>query len=282
MKIAIIGYGTVGKALHKLIYPRNQIGILDEWREVMEGEQFITLRHKYDIQQFNPDIIFICVPTPTIDGEHKVDDVLSYVEELKDFPGLLVVKSTVTVDVVERILSIRPTTTFWPEFLREDNADQDMKWPTIIPIGAPSTLQFDYLEKFIRVETEIMTERGIDRKHTLIRHVGPKESSYIKYAVNTFLATKVVFFHQFYSWMKARGDEAMYPDITRILAEEPRLGNSHFAAPGKHGLGYAGSCLPKDVEALIQSQAGMGPYGEDMLSLLVSVHTENKEMREDK
>lgn len=271
MNIAIIGYGFVGNALFSVIrsHKREQVTIVDPLYFDTTLEEALTK---------NPEIIFLCLPTPTVEGYCDDALVINHVERLKDYSGCLIVKSTVPPSTVEKIQKIRPTTIIWPELLRESNAARDILWPDIIVVGAPSDMQFQYVANFIMNETEIHWNKNpsLHPPNSKIWKVSPKEASFFKYAVNSFLATKVLFFHQMFQWMETRGDGASYEMLTKLLSAEGRVGDSHLKAPGEHGLGYAGSCLPKDVEALLNQV-----YHKDGTSfpLLNEVHEINKQQR---
>jgi UDPglucose 6-dehydrogenase len=271
MKIAIIGFGFVGKALHSVLKDKMRFNalIVDPALSDMTFESAIA---------DNPDIVFLCLPTPTIDG--KCDDSLiaHYITKLKDFPGMVVIKSTVPPSTVDWVMTVRPTTVIWPELLREEFAQHDIKFPTIIVVGAPSDLQYQYIFNFIRKETDIFHHTGqYPHEITKIRRCTPIEASMFKYAVNAFLATKVLFFHQFYQWMQRSWPDASYETITKLLVDEGRIGSTHMKAPGEHGLGFSGSCFPKDVEALLNQI-----YHNDLTTfpLLNEVQIQNKQLRD--
>ena len=75
-------------------------------------------------------------------------------------------------------------------------------------------------------------------------------ASMVKYCINSFLATKVTFMNEMYDVLKAaKGTD--WPTFTKIITNDPRIGNTHMKVPGNDGQrGYAGSCFPKDTNAL--------------------------------
>lgn len=273
MKIAIIGYGFVGQALHSVLKRSSTPGPL-----ILDPALDHTFIGGVDGLLLNePDIIFLCLPTPTVDG--KCDDslIIEHAEKLKDWAGCLVIKSTVPPSTVEHILKIRPSTVIWPELLREAQASRDMQWPSVIVVGAPTKMHFNFIVKFIKEHTEIHWNKApYPHENSKIRHVKPVEASIFKYTVNSFLATKTVFFHQMQRWMETSGRGESYDVVTKLLVEEGRIGQTHMQAPGEHGYGYAGSCFPKDVEALLDQV-----YHEDVTSfpLLNEVNVQNKQLR---
>jgi len=75
-------------------------------------------------------------------------------------------------------------------------------------------------------------------------------ASMVKYCINSFLATKVTFMNEMYDVLRAaKGTD--WQTFTKIIANDPRIGNTHMKVPGNDGQrGYAGSCFPKDTNAL--------------------------------
>jgi UDPglucose 6-dehydrogenase len=236
--IGIIGYGFVGQALGSVLQDNFQV--VDFACE--RGIDFDTL------MSMNPTTIFICVPTPTtVEG---CDDsiVMHYIERLVSYNCVVIVKSTIPPSTIDKIMEVRPSTVIWPELLRERHAKQDMRQPSLIVVGAKDK------EIFADVQQFIMECTSIEIIPQLIRHVTPKEASLFKYTVNTFLATKVLFMHQMSIFAESIGVE--WDNVADVLALEGRVGKSHLRAPGEHGLGFAGTCFPKDTKALAEDAKG--------------------------
>ena len=101
-------------------------------------------------------------------------------------------------------------------------------------------------------------------------------ASLIKYTINSWLATKVVFFNELYKLQKASSSAVSWVQFTDMLTRDPRVGNSHMKVPGPDGeFGFGGHCFPKDTEALIN-------YAQSKnikLSLLEKAVSKNKKMR---
>lgn len=76
------------------------------------------------------------------------------------------------------------------------------------------------------------------------------DASFVKYGINTFLATKLTFFNEFYDAVKDFGGN--YGRISNAIGTDPRIGHSHTRVPGFDGKrGFGGACFPKDVSAFI-------------------------------
>ena len=81
-----------------------------------------------------------------------------------------------------------------------------------------------------------------------INIMGPIEASFTKYAINTFLATKVTFFNQLYDATVSMG--ANFNHIVAAIDADPRMGSTHMKVPGFDGKrGFGGACFPKDTKA---------------------------------
>lgn len=259
--VGIIGHGFVGSAL---AYTLDVAPIIVDPRY---GNTTVE-----DLLASSPDFIFLCVPTPT--NENGCDDslVLTYAKQLRNYPGTLIIKSTVPPSTVEHVLEVRSqegcaSTVFWPEFLREDHAIEDILNPELTVLGSKNTEDATRMLAFIETFSSIVVKQPF--------YVEPVAASIFKYAVNSFLATKVVFVHQLQQWMQERGNASEWPAVQLLLENEPRIGSSHLEAPGKHGYGYAGSCFPKDVAALLRQ----AEHDSSALPLLEQVRKQNDDLR---
>ena len=199
------------------------------------------------------DAVFIAVGTPSRRGDGHAD--LSFVfaaakeiaSSLKGYT-LIVTKSTVPVgtgrQVAEIIREIRPTADFDvcsnPEFLREGAAINDFMRPDRVVIGADS----DRARKIMR---EIY--RPLFLRETPIVFTDLETSELIKYAANSFLATKITFINEIADLCEKVGADVH--DVAKGIGLDGRIG-SKFLHPGP---GYGGSCFPKDTLALVQTAA---------------------------
>ena len=202
------------------------------------------------------DAVFIAVGTPTRPGGGHAD--LSYVHgaakeiaEAMDGYTVVVTKSTVPVgtgDEVERIIrETRPDADFDvvsnPEFLREGAAINDFMRPDRVVIGTDSERAQDVMRRLYRplylIETPILfTSR--------------RTSELIKYAGNTFLATKITFINEMADLCEKVGADVH--DVAKGIGLDGRIGRK-FLHPGP---GYGGSCFPKDTLALVHTAQDYG------------------------
>ena len=198
----------------------------------------------YQETVLNADIIFICVGTPAKrDGSYNLDYVFSAAKSIaKNLKKktLIVVKSTVppeTNEAVKKTIKKNTTIPFevasCPEFLREGSAVNDCLHPLRIVIGVESNWAKKLL---LELHQSIKAPKLV---------CDPNSAQMIKYAANAFLATKISFIN-----LIARLCDQIGADIKRVtegLGLDPRIGKQFLNA----GLGYGGSCFPKDTWALI-------------------------------
>jgi len=193
------------------------------------------------------EVVFICVGTPSKkDGDTDLSYVFSAAESIgKNLGGgytVVVVKSTVppgtTEKVAEVISDVAQSTARFdlvdsPEFLAEGSAVKDTLNPSRIVIGANS-------EKPVRLLKKLFSS---SKSPLVICDI--RSAELIKYASNAFLATKVSFINEI-----AQIAERVGADVTKVsegMGLDDRIGPKFLRA----GLGYGGSCFPKDVESLL-------------------------------
>ena len=197
------------------------------------------------------EAVFIAVGTPSRRGDGHAD--LSYVfQAAEDIARhaegytVVVTKSTVPVgtgrEVMKRIKAVRPDADIEiasnPEFLREGSAIEDFKRPDRVVIGADTE----------RAAQAVGTlYRPLFLRDTPIIYTSLESAVLIKYAANTFLATKITFINEFADLCEKVGADVQ--DVAKGIGLDGRIGSKFLHA----GPGYGGSCFPKDTEALVRS-----------------------------
>ena len=187
----------------------------------------------------------MAVPTPQSEsGECNTEILEGVMQQLNNSKGLLViVKSTVPAYKLQKIQEecINIRIVYNPEFLTEKNYIDDFVNPAMHVFGGINA-DTDAVEKLYLEHS--------DCKECPVYKTDLITASMVKYCINSFLATKVTFMNEMYDVLKAaRG--ADWNTFTKIIANDPRIGNSHMKVPGNDGQrGYAGSCFPKDTAAL--------------------------------
>lgn len=224
-------------------------------RNINKKKLFFTDSYKESVP--NSQIVFICVGTPPKEnGEADLKYLFSAVEEtaknIKNYT-LITIKSTVPIGFeseLEAIVKKHAKTKFEfaasPEFLREGTAIEDTLHPDRIVIGTNSQKAQKIL---LDLHSPLSGERVI---------CDMRSAQLIKYASNSFLATKISFANAL-----AILCEKMNADVTKVVRGvglDKRIGQS-FLNPG---VGYGGSCLPKDVNAFIVQASQFG-YNFDLL-----------------
>src|SRR5262245_17960878 len=213
-------------------------------------------------------IVFITVGTPPKDGGETdlsaVEEVAKAISQAMERYTVIVNKSTVPVgtgnlvrEVVERH---QPTPVPFdvvsnPEFLREGSAIEDTLRPDRIVIGAPTQqVAMTLLELYAPLERPM-----------IITDVPSAEM--IKYASNAFLSTKISFINAIANICELAG-----ADVTQVMKGmglDARIGTAFLAA----GLGYGGSCFPKDTDSLVHTAATLG-YDFTLLRAVVDINRE--------
>ena len=213
------------------------------------------------------DVIFIAVGTPPgVDGYadlSAVKDVAKTIARNLDRYKVIVNKSTVPVgtgDLVREIIDInkvRPDVEFDvvsnPEFLREGSAINDTLYPDRIVIGAPSkNVAMRILELYAPLERPM-----------IITDIHSAEM--IKYASNSFLATKISFINAIANICEIAGADVV--QVAKGMGYDKRIGADFLSA----GLGYGGSCFGKDTQCLVLTADKLG-YDFKMLKAAIEIN----------
>lgn len=195
------------------------------------------------------EIIFLALPTPPgEDGSADLSYILGVAEELGKIMTeykVIVDKSTVPVGTAEKVhaaIAKNATVPFAvvsnPEFLREGFAVDDFMKPDRVVIGSSD-------ERAIKVMESLY--KPFVRQGNPILFMDEKSAELTKYAANAFLATKITFMNEVANFCELVGADV---DKVRIgIGSDDRIGK-RFLFPG---IGYGGSCFPKDVQALVKS-----------------------------
>ena len=298
MKIAVIGLGFVGLTLSSVLASKGitTIGIDSDRKKCSKIAKGIptffepnlektlkkSLKKKLIITNklssiSNCDFIFITVGTPQ-KKNGEID--LSFIKEIVRSVGKLIsknkkkpiilIKSTVlpgtmkqvVLPILERNSKKKAGKDFGlisnPEFLQESRAIQDTIKPHVVVLGG-------YRTKFMKKTAKFFSWFNPNVPIIITNH---QTAEMIKYANNSFLATKISFINQIANICQ-RIPDTNIDDIADTIGLDPRIGNLFLNA----GPGYGGSCLPKDIKAIINlsSKIGVKP------TLLNAVEKTNKQ-----
>ena len=294
MKISIIGSGYVGAVTavcfadvgHEVIcvdidekkVQQINAGIPPIYEESLEellkkyvGKRLIATTDN-EFAVFNTDISFICVGTPSeVGGSINLSIVRSAAESIgsalakKNGYHVVVVKSTVIPETTEKfVLPILEEKSgkvagkdfgiaMNPEFLREGKAIYDFMHPDKIVVGSIDESSGDLVsELYLNFECEIT-------------RTNPKTAEMIKYANNSFLATKISLSNEIGNICKKMGIDTY--DVMKAVGKDSRISPLFLNS----GAGFGGSCFPKDVRALISKAKEIG-YSPTILESVLAVN----------
>ena len=273
MKLAIIGTGYVGlitgacfaefgyqtvcidkdenrvNDLNNSKCPFYEPGIEDLLDKHLNKTKLLSFSNSLSASIHDADIIFITVGTPSkrIEGEADLSFVWNVAEEISNNINkycIVVTKSTVPVGTTKEVKSIIAKkineknfdVVSNPEFLREGSAINDFMRPDRVVIGSENKKSENIMRELYRplylLETPIVS--------TTV-----ESAEIIKYASNSFLATKISFINQVADLCEKVGADVQ--DVAKGMGIDKRIGNKFLHA----GPGYGGSCFPKDVKAFI-------------------------------
>ena len=297
MKISIVGLGFVGLSLTSVLAARGnnilgidvdknkcediQKGISPFFEPELEKLLKIGLRKKLKIStdislMKNSDMIFVTVGTPQrSNGSIELSMIKNAVKSIgkvvkNDTKNpIIFIKSTVTpgtmqeivLPILEKESGKKAGKDFGiisnPEFLQESTAIRDTKFPHVVVLGG-------YQTKYMKKAKKFFSKIHPDIPLVITNH---QTAEMIKYANNSFLATKISFINQL-SNICQNIPGANIDDIAKTIGLDPRIGKLFLNA----GPGYGGSCLPKDMKALINfaDKVGINP------TLLNAVEQTNK------
>ena len=256
MKIGIIGLGFVGgavKAAHDLV------GI-----ETVDVDPHKGLPATLSDAK-TCEAIYICVPSPIgPDGACDTSTLEDVMSQLTDYTGVIISKVTAPPSVYVRLQEAHKNLIHAPEFLVAATATEDYINGTYAIIGG-------YEPYATQAEAAILIAQRKVRKITKIS-IG--EAALTKYAINTFLATKVIFMNELKTLADAAGID--YNVVKETVQLDERQGTSHFDVPGPDGqYGFGGACFPKDTSALLKYAESLGV----VLSVLDTAVIKNKTIR---
>jgi len=240
LKMAIVGHGFVGAAVD-YGFPDSNCN-----KTIIDPKYGTQVS---DLIESEIEIAFVCVPTPmgqdaSIDASilvSAVNDLLAYTN------SMIVIKSTVIPSIVGQ-LAKDSRVIYNPEFLTEKAANEDFVNPIMHVFGGDS----EQTEKLEKIYTKYSA-----CKPCAVYHMTAEEASFVKYGMNSFLASKVLWFNQFYDVIEQYGGN--YSTIIKAIGTDKRIGSSHTMVPGHDGRkGYGSACFAKDVPAFVKFARSIG------------------------
>lgn len=256
--------------------PIYEPGLEDLFREELASDR-LSVTTDLAAAVKDADLIFLALPTPQgADGAADLSAVLSVAETLGPLltgPVVIVTKSTVPVGTGDKIrehLSANTAVEFDvvsnPEFLREGHAVEDCLRPDRIVVGANKPESFARMRQLYAPYLESSDQ---------LVEMDVRSSELTKYAANSFLAMKVSFINEIANLCEKVGADV--EAVRRGIGPDERIGRQFLQA----GIGYGGSCFPKDVEALLYT-ANENQYDFKLLKSIVTVNQSQKTRLYDK
>ena len=294
MKIAVVGTGYVGlvtgtcfaetgnhvtcvdineekvKQMQAGIIPIYEPGLEDLFkRNTEEGRLDFTTSLKEGIA--GAKVIFLALPTPPgADGSADLKYILQVADDLGPLLSeyaVIIDKSTVPVGTSEKVhaaIAKRAKVDFDvvsnPEFLREGVAVEDFMKPDRVVIGTQSERAKDLMSRLYA---------PLVRQGNPIIFMDERSAELTKYAANAFLATKITFMNEIANLCELVG--ANVDEVRKGIGTDSRIGKRFLFA----GIGYGGSCFPKDVQALAKT-SNENDYAFKILDSVMKVNENQK------
>lgn len=220
----IIGFGVVGQALYYGLKSKSNALVYDKFKEIGALDQIVS----------QSEHIFICLPTPSIQGKQDLTAFKEIFPRLKNFTGPIIIKSTLTF---QSLLSLDPSANcvMNPEFLNQNNAEEDFLNQQNVILGGR--------RDWTNIVEEIYKLR-FKSDDWEFHHCSAEEAIQAKYIHNIYHAYKVLFWNYVY---EVTGNHQKIGDLYSLITLSNKNEMMAVAKDGK--LGFGGNCFPKDLEA---------------------------------
>jgi UDPglucose 6-dehydrogenase len=236
MRVGIIGCGVIGGALRKACIAKDiDVVAYDPNKLGMQDRSLIG----------STDLVFLCLPTPTVNGTQllvALDSTLKWLQEEK-YQGPVVIRSTVLPGTTKSLQGEYPELKLahCPEFLTAATPFEDLiKQPVVLVGACKPDVARDVMAFWQLFDKKIPVQVGLTN-----------ETEMAKYIHNCFLATKVSFFNDIYELCQSLGIK--YKNAVGGAIAVGQIGKGHTNVPGPDGEGgYGGMCFPKDMNALAE------------------------------
>jgi len=253
VKIGIVGYGVVGKAI--------EYGFKDNAEILISDPAYKDISVSMEEMANDCEFIFVGVPTPMNLNGGKIDTSImdSVIEEIAsfDYKGVVIIKSTVVPSHLKYYAETYTNLSICmsPEYLVEANPiEAFIEEPMIVVGGVDAQKVLDLFKDYSICKAKNLF------KCDLI------SAGLLKYMCNCFLSLKVMFMNQMHSIHELSGSSDLWDDVVEIFHGDPRMGNSHGKVPGPDGdYGIGGKCFPKDINAMINYAADELDYDFDLM-----------------
>jgi UDPglucose 6-dehydrogenase len=256
MKIGIIGLGVVGSATHD--------GLL----QIGNSMSYYDIAHKNTSMAdvLDTDIVFVCVPTETINGQCDVTQIQKVVQQLNqaDYVGIIAIKSTVLPGTTDTLINQYPKLKicFVPEFLRAKSALSDfISGHDVLVVGTCDTDIYN---------TVVSSHKRIPKTSVMI---SATEAEVTKYFSNLYNALRIVFANGMFEVCQQIG--ADYQNVLQAATSRNGILPDYLLC-SEHYRGFGGHCLPKDTEAF---ESFVRTLGLTHLSLFSAIINDNRSFK---
>lgn len=272
--VAIIGAGTVGKALARAVHSRgahvcvydtdpfactpeailhdnNNDDSTDSTDNTTNASPTLVAALSVSHAAAHAHLMLLTLPTRATDTGYDMQpfhDTLTVLQHQR-FRHPVVVCSTVTPSSTDTLQAQYPRLTLFhlPEFLSSRTADVDVQHPMqdTVLLGVPDGCAAAWVDR-----TRVLVSRYLCAPHQRVVTVRARETECCKLFCNAFYAAKVQLFNEFYQLCTREG--VAYPMVRQLMLRQGWVHPMHTQVPGADGsFGYGGACLPKDVKALV-------------------------------
>lgn len=236
-KIGIIGIGFVGNAIKSFFENKIETVCYDKFKKFNRLEDILTT-----------DLIFLCLPTLFDNNKNEYDknailETCKYLDKM-DYNGLVIIKSTVEPETTDKLSKMYPNLKLIhnPEFLTARTAVFDFQNQKHIIIGNGPNVTDNDIENIYNFFKFYYPNANIS-------HINSTESECIKLFCNSFGASKVMLFNEYFLLCNKIGID--FDKVRDIMLNNGWINNMHTQVPGPDGqLGFGGACFPKDTRAL--------------------------------
>jgi len=230
MKILIVGYGYVGKAVGSVFTKKEKY--------IVDPKYFRNSIQSYSGIKF--DIVFVCVDTPTQDKFKTLNTVLSELDNYIGNKTIVCCKSTASPYFYKKAEQKYKNIIilYSPEYLSHHSNIEDFNAQTFLIFGGEKNAS--------KKASAILRSRLPSVKR--IEFTDIETAALIKYAGNGFFAYKITFFNELFNICKKLKIKTSFENVVRLLTLDTRIGCSHTQVPGRDGKrGWGGHCFKKDT-----------------------------------
>jgi len=276
MKIAIIGYGYVGKAMYKLFKNHYDTSVYDPFLSrpelyTVDGVQVNIVTDKDLVNQC--DLAVVCVPTPRSETGECDISIVKDVMEWIDTP-IILLKSTIEIGTTRKLSSdTGKNIVFSPEYCGESSYwtpyafhTKVIETPFFVFGGEPCATS-----KMVDI---FMPVCGPTKKYVQCTF---EEAEMVKYMENTFYSTKIAYCYEIYEICQKTGID--WNTVRELWLLDPRINPMHTSVFYENDYPFSGKCLPKDTSALASFADKVG-YDAKLLKEVLSTNERIKLRRE--